>query len=144
MRLCCIRSPLGMMRWKGDWSEFSPLWETRQDVTKAINPVLETDCEFYMSFDDVRHSFWQLLICARGSSATTSLKFQPQAAFITGQELARQQAQGLRNRRFQLKTQYGVHSCLPKSRNLVGLVGARSARTPPGLFCLSWRLLEPR
>lgn len=115
------------MRWKGDWSEFSPLWESRQDVARAVNPVLETDGEFYMAFEDVRHSFWQLLICARGSTATSSVKFLPQAAFITPQELARQQAQGLRNRRFHLRGTHGVHSCLPKSRNLMSLVGA-SAR----------------
>lgn len=124
VRLCCVRAPLGTMRWKGDWSEFSQLWESRQDVARAINPILETDSEFYISFDDLKHSFWQLLICARGSTNLSSLKYLPQAAFITPQELARQQAQGLRNRRFRFKSQHGVHSCLPKSRNFVSLVGA--------------------
>lgn len=100
-------------------------------MTRAINPVLETDSEFYMSFNDMRHSFWQLLICARGSTATSSLKFLAQAAFISPSELARQQAQALRNKRQYLKTQHGVHSCLPKSRNLVGLVGVCSAPSNP-------------
>ena len=47
-------------------------------MTRAVNPVLETDAEFYMSFADLKACFLHLYIVARGSSATSSLKFLPQ------------------------------------------------------------------
>jgi hypothetical protein len=124
LRLLCVRNPWGSFHWKGDWSEESELWDSRPDVTSVVNPVLETDSEFYISFDDFRHSFYQLYICARGTGRNTSLRFLTQAAFTEPAVLAKQQGAALAMRRAGTKRFYGVSSCLPRSRMVIERIGA--------------------
>jgi hypothetical protein len=124
LRLLCVRNPWGSFHWKGDWSEESELWDSRPDVTSVVNPVLETDSEFYISFDDFRHSFYQLYVCARGTGRNTSLRFLTQAAFTEPAVLAKQQGAALAMRRAGTKRFYGVSSCLPRSRMVIERIGA--------------------
>ena len=124
VRLLCVRNPWGTFRWTGDWSHGSDLWDTRQDVLDAVNPVLESDGEFYMSLEDCGATFHQLLICQRGATKTSSLKFLTQAAFTEASDLARQTGLALAARRLNVKNMHGAQSCLPRSRNMFNSLGA--------------------
>ena len=124
VRLLGVRNPWGTFRWKGDWSHSSELWDQRQDVLDAVNPVFESESEFYITIEDVAHAFHQLLIVQRGSTKSSSLKFLTQAAFTEGQELARQGGVAVAARRAQIKSMHGVQSCLPRSRNYFQSIGA--------------------
>ena len=124
VRLLCVRNPWGTFRWAGDWSHGSDLWDKRQDVLDAVNPVLESDGEFYMSLEDCGATFHQLLICQRGSTKSSSLKFLTQAAFTEAADLARQTGLALAAKRQSVKHMHGAQSCLPRSRNIFNSLGA--------------------
>lgn len=124
VRLLGVRNPWGTFRWKGDWSHASELWDQRQEVLDAVNPVLDSETEFYITLDDVAHAFHQVLIVQRGASKSSSLRFLTQAAFTEAQELARQGGVAVAARRAHVKSMHGVQSCLPRSRNYFHSLGA--------------------
>jgi len=63
-QLLKLRYPPGdRPRWKGDWSESSPLWNAKLRMKMGVKEKSADDNSFYMSFDDFCNVFRYLYVC---------------------------------------------------------------------------------
>eukprot|EP01012_Entosiphon_sulcatum_P033094 TRINITY_DN41948_c0_g1_i1.p1 TRINITY_DN41948_c0_g1~~TRINITY_DN41948_c0_g1_i1.p1 ORF type:complete len:847 (+),score=139.60 TRINITY_DN41948_c0_g1_i1:24-2564(+) len=69
-KLLKIRNPWGGMEWTGDWSDRSALWT--DEIRKELNFEAAEDGLFWMSFDDFRRYFVNVVVCFCHSHTTWS------------------------------------------------------------------------
>ncbi|KAG8344715.1 putative calpain-like cysteine peptidase [Trypanosoma vivax] len=65
MKLLRLSSPWSLERWKGDWSDESPLWQTHRDVNDALRMKLQRSdpFTFWLQYSDFLASFCQVHLC---------------------------------------------------------------------------------
>lgn len=62
-QLLQIRNPWGHGEWKGDWSDFSPLWTEAAKKAYGINELDPDDGSFWMDYKDFLKYFTSLTVC---------------------------------------------------------------------------------
>jgi len=63
IRLLQIRNPWGHGEWKGDWSDFSPLWTESTKAAFGVDDLNPDDGAFWMSFEDFLKYFTNITVC---------------------------------------------------------------------------------
>jgi calpain-15 len=58
IRLLQIRNPWGHGEWKGDWSDFSPLWTESAKAAFGVDDLNPDDGAFWMCWEDFFKIFY--------------------------------------------------------------------------------------
>ncbi|XP_052796147.1 calpain-8-like [Mya arenaria] len=64
VKLVRVRNPWGDTEWQGAWSDGSDQWmQVTNDVKRELELTSQDDGEFWMSFDDFRKEYCNMIIC---------------------------------------------------------------------------------